>query len=481
MKYLLLKRWVQENSRQKQIIHKIILSGKDCIFKFKSGLLLVCHFQTSNPFPFYTSESQQIVEQKAEIWQNLMQSELYLTEIADNDRIIKFKIRSQDIYQDKTEFVLVFECMPPKGNLILCRWENDKLLIIDALVKYTYAENPQRQILPGLLYEPPHTSFVFTEEYTSDASLKMIIGSKEVLFDNTNDYFCQNRLQIINQTELADKRKKLLSFWQKELKKTEKKIQLQHNELQDANQENTWLIYSELIKSNLNTIKKGDESITTINYFNDRLDQINIPLKKELSGRDNLSFYLKKYKKAKHGKVKIEQQIVMTEQRIEEIRQVISLIQSDNWNSLDEQLKAPDKILRQASLHDKLLNIKINEEWEILIGRKAKENDLITTQIGKPDDWWFHTRIYHGSHILLRNFKKLMPTSKLIDVCCRLAAWYSKAKHSENVPVDYTQIRYVRKPRKSVLGYVTYSNQKTAYVNPLDVNEARALLLRDDK
>ncbi|MDP2172768.1 MAG: NFACT RNA binding domain-containing protein, partial [Candidatus Cloacimonadaceae bacterium] len=115
-------------------------------------------------------------------------------------------------------------------------------------------------------------------------------------------------------------------------------------------------------------------------------------------------------------------------------------------------------------------------DFEIVIGRKASENDFVTTQLGRPHDWWFHTRIYHGAHVLLRNFHKKEPTGETIRLCCSLAAWYSKAKFSTNVPVDYTQIRFVRKPRKSAPGYVTYSNHHTYFASPMDIRAVREAL-----
>ncbi|OQX71775.1 MAG: hypothetical protein B6D62_01455 [Candidatus Cloacimonas sp. 4484_275] len=97
---------------------------------------------------------------------------------------------------------------------------------------------------------------------------------------------------------------------------------------------------------------------------------------------------------------------------------------------------------------------------------------MLTTKMAKPQDWWFHSRIFHGAHLILRNYNRLQLPEKLKILCCRLAAYHSKAGKSSNVPVDYTQIRYVRKPKGSPAGYVTYTNQKTMYVDPLSWREA---------
>jgi predicted ribosome quality control (RQC) complex YloA/Tae2 family protein len=73
------------------------------------------------------------------------------------------------------------------------------------------------------------------------------------------------------------------------------------------------------------------------------------------------------------------------------------------------------------------------------------------------------------AHVLLRNYRKQEPGADIIRLCSSLAAWYSSAKFSVNVPVDYTQVRYVRKPRGSAAGFVTYTNYKTCFANPLDI------------
>ncbi len=120
--------------------------------------------------------------------------------------------------------------------------------------------------------------------------------------------------------------------------------------------------------------------------------------------------------------------------------------------------------------------MKVDENWEIIIGRTSRENDLLTTRFAKPHDWWFHTRIFRGTHIILRNLDKKELPENLKIICSRLAAYFSKAKKSSNVPVDYTQIRFVRKPKGSPTGYVVYTNQKTLFVDPLSMREASVII-----
>jgi predicted ribosome quality control (RQC) complex YloA/Tae2 family protein len=101
---------------------------------------------------------------------------------------------------------------------------------------------------------------------------------------------------------------------------------------------------------------------------------------------------------------------------------------------------------------------------------------MLTTRFAKPHDWWFHTRIFRGTHVILRNYNKKELPKKLKHLCSQLAAYYSKAKKSTNVPVDHTQIRYVRKPRGSAPGYVIYKEQKTLFVDPLSIRDVAKIL-----
>jgi predicted ribosome quality control (RQC) complex YloA/Tae2 family protein len=165
--------------------------------------------------------------------------------------------------------------------------------------------------------------------------------------------------------------------------------------------------------------------------------------------------------------VKIAEQIRKTHDEIDELeKQIFEIEETDLYLPGEKQKHAKHK----KTEHRKRL--KINEDWEILVGRTSKENDLLTTKIAKSNDWWFHTRVFRGTHIILRNFNKKDLPDNIKLICCRLAAYYSKAKTSSNVPVDFTQIKYVRKPRGSAPGFVTYKNQNTIYVDPVDFRDA---------
>ena len=103
--------------------------------------------------------------------------------------------------------------------------------------------------------------------------------------------------------------------------------------------------------------------------------------------------------------------------------------------------------------------------FNVLVGRNNMENDYLTTKIANDNDIWFHVKDLQGSHVILVVTQK-EPSQETINKVAELSAYYSKAKQSSNVPVDYTFAKYVKKPSKSKPGIVIYTNQKTVNVNP---------------
>lgn len=114
--------------------------------------------------------------------------------------------------------------------------------------------------------------------------------------------------------------------------------------------------------------------------------------------------------------------------------------------------------------------------YTVYIGKNNKQNDYLTCRLAQNSDIWFHTKDIHGSHVVLKTDSNLKFTDKSTTVpdavlykCASIAAYYSKARMSQNVPVDYTLIKYVKKPNGAKPGMVIYTNNKTLYANPQNI------------
>lgn len=112
--------------------------------------------------------------------------------------------------------------------------------------------------------------------------------------------------------------------------------------------------------------------------------------------------------------------------------------------------------------------IKYNiEGYQLLVGKNNKENDYLTLKYASKNDIWFHTKDIHGSHAILKiDSNNTVPSNDILIKCAEIAALHSKAKNSSNVPVDYCEVKYVKKPNGSKPGMVIYTHNHTLYVNP---------------
>ncbi len=475
MKYEYLKKWVEERSDSTFVIEKIVQTANEVRFCFVGSCTLRFVNLEGDFFPFIDTPPREYSSQ--EIWQIMKNATWTGSDIEEQDRIIKLSFETVDIYQEKREFCLIAECILPQPNLILCKVSKEDLIIIDAIRKYSLADNPQRQVLPHLSYYPPKTAY---KPVLHDVVYPLQISNPDDTNTSCytmNDYLKAYFYLVLVTRREQHKRKELLTKWQREFTKLSKKISKQEAEKSEAAKSDQLRIIAETLKTNLHSIKPGDTKLITTNYFDPDMAMIEIPLDASKNPVDNMRLYMKKYQKAKKGYQIICDNIKKNIASLNLIDEILNKIKNgeDIGIEIDSGIESA-KLRKNLSKIDKLLRIKIDTDWEIVIGRKATENDLVTTQLGKSQDWWFHTRIYHGSHILLRNFHRKEVPALLIEACCSLAAWYSKARFSLNVPVDYTQIRYVRKPRKSAPGFVTYTNHATVFSTPKDLRQIKTEL-----
>jgi predicted ribosome quality control (RQC) complex YloA/Tae2 family protein len=466
VKYSYLKQWTQEMIGYQAVIESVLLFPELLVLQTKDKKALCIVLSKRDAFIFL-QDNFQLPQEGKKIWQKLNNYHLTGISLAENDRLAYLELQQRDIYQQNKIYFLIAELMPPQPNAILT---DSELHILDALHKYSYADNPQRQILPGLVYTAPKTSF---QPIMEEVKSPYPDGST-----TCNDYFIHLYYNKLKKEEEAENGQKICTALKKELQKLQKKREKLQQDLTNAEKADFWLTCAECLKTNLHNLKTGRESFTAINYLDPDLKEIEIPLQKDKSPQENLQSYLKKYHKAKNGLQIITKNLAQTDAEIEKIKDLIAKAEKGELTDSGILPSKPTghKIVQNAILADKILKLKINDEFQILIGRRAKENDYLTTQLARPYDYWFHCRIYHGAHIVLKCLKKTEPSPQLIELCCNLAAWFSKAKFSTNVPVDYTQIRYVRKPRKSPPGFVTYTNFKSVFATPMSLKEVREKL-----
>ena len=268
------------------------------------------------------------------------------------------------------------------------------------------------------------------------------------------------------------------------LKKVNLKLLNINKKLKECANMDKYKLYGELLTANLYSFNNTNlEKVTVQNYY-DNNNLLEIPLDKRYSTSENAKNYFKKYRKLKNA---LEIVTIQKEEAKEELNYIESIVYEleasktiQDINEIYDELsenklfenihkKSKKTISNTASSkkYEKFgtpINLKI-DNFEVYIGKNNKQNDFLTTKLSRKNDLWFHTKDIHGSHVILK-IEKEFPNMKTIEKCASLAAYYSKGKFSSNVPVDYTFVKYVKKPSGSKPGMVIYTHQKTLFVEP---------------
>ena len=259
--------------------------------------------------------------------------------------------------------------------------------------------------------------------------------------------------------------------------RTEKKISLRLLDLEKCKNRETLRVYGELIKANLYSIKNGSEFAEVVNYYDSELKTVKIPLNPAISPSANANKYFKDYKKSYTAEQTLTALIEKDRKELEYFDAVSdSINRSSTLSDLQEireeleetgYIKKTQGKRKKGNSNSAFKEYTSEEGYRILVGKNNKQNDLITTQIASKLDLWFHTKDIAGSHVLVMSGGKEVSDQTVLQAAT-LAAKNSKAAASSKVAVDYTPIKFVKKPNGAKPGMVIYTTNKTIFVNPTE-------------
>lgn len=266
----------------------------------------------------------------------------------------------------------------------------------------------------------------------------------------------------------------LFRFLQNERTKNIKKLDNLNKDLEEAGDADRYRIFGELLFASLYQIQKGDREAKLVNFYDEEQATVTIPLDPLLTPSDNAQRYFKKYNKYKNSLAVIDEQLIKTREEINYIENLLQQLSHASLNDIDE---IRDELIQQGYLRDRnrktkkkkkndkpTLHVYISSEGiELYVGKNNLQNEYVTNRLASSNDTWLHTKDIPGSHVVIRSSDYGDAT---LQEAAQLAAYYSQAKESSSVPVDYTLIRHVRKPNGAKPGFVIYDNQKTLFVTP---------------
>lgn len=255
---------------------------------------------------------------------------------------------------------------------------------------------------------------------------------------------------------------------------------LQHDE-EKALRASQDKLKADLIMANIHTIKPGQTCVTVMNYLDPDQSLLEITLDSMKTPSQYAQVLYRRYQKSKVALVEIEKQRRKTEMELQYLDQIIhTLEQAESLQDLEIlrnelvdagylKKKLGRKKPSQMKLASKPLSYLTSQGRLIRVGKNNIQNEEVTFKLGKKMDLWFHVKDLPGSHVVLA-LENQQPTNEEIKQAALLAAYYSKGRLSNKVPVDYTWCKYVKKQRGARPGMVTYAHHQTIFVTPSEKN-----------
>ena len=257
------------------------------------------------------------------------------------------------------------------------------------------------------------------------------------------------------------------------IKKEEVRHQKIKDELDDTNKMDTYKLYGDILMINAHLQVQYEPSIQLQNLLSEEGELLTIPLKPNLTIVENGQWYYKLYTKLKNRMVSGEYQLNASTTKLEYLKSILySISLATTRESLEEIrkecmdagiIKKSKKPLSYKLGKSNYIHLTI-DEGEIFIGRNNQQNEYLTHRFAKPTDIWFHTQDIQGSHLILR--LNVDPDDMILSKVAQYAAYFSKARETSKVPVDYTYIKNIKKPPGSPLGFVIFNTHQTMIVEP---------------
>ena len=256
-----------------------------------------------------------------------------------------------------------------------------------------------------------------------------------------------------------------------ELKRNKNKLKKREQTLKDSENAEDYRRDGELLTTFMAQVPRGANEVTLPNYYEEDRP-ITIKLDPALTPNQNAQKYFHRYQKLKNAVKLIGKQIEEAKNEIDYLESVLSQLEIAGPMDIEvikEELTAEDYLKKKSSKKQKRKKPSQPDQYLstdgtlILVGKNNLQNDQLSLKTAKKTDYWLHAKNIPGSHVIIKSDQ---PSDETITEAAELAAYFSKYRHSAQVPVDLVQVKHLRKPNGAKPGYVIYENQKTIIVTP---------------
>ena len=254
-----------------------------------------------------------------------------------------------------------------------------------------------------------------------------------------------------------------------------RKLAMQEKDYAETQNRERLRICGDLITSNLYRMERGQSKLTCENFYDETCSEITIPLDPLLTPQQNAAKYYKRYTKAKTAEKYLTEQMAIARRDLEYLSSVQEAIDhgetEQDFIDIRNELKDAGFLRKQGKKEQKRPSrpreFRTSSGFRVLVGRNNRQNDQLTMKDADHRDLWFHTQKIHGSHVILCSGGADVDDDTIVEAA-KIAAWYSQGRDSGNVPVDYTPVKFVKKPSGARPGMVIYHTYQTVHVTPTE-------------
>ncbi len=275
------------------------------------------------------------------------------------------------------------------------------------------------------------------------------------------------------QTRTKQRARDLMKLLMTSFERVSRKLELRKKELAQCSERDVFRVSGDLINANLYRLEKGMTSVVLENFESG--EPVTVALDPRLTPAQNAQKYYAEYKKLVNAEKVLYGLIEEGERELKYIDSVFdSVSRTDNETELSEiraelresgYLRGAEKPEERVKKHSEPLEFRSGDGFEILVGKNNRQNDLLTTKTAKATDIWLHTQNIAGSHVIIKTDGRT-PSESTLTEAAQIAAYHSKAREGSRVPVDYTAVKFVKKPAGAKPGMVIFTNNKTLFVTP---------------
>ena len=330
--------------------------------------------------------------------------------------------------------------------------------------------------------KPFDFTFMPVLQYGPSVELRRYDGFSQML----DDYYAQKEAQ----ERVKQRGQDFIRSVTQARSRTAKKIANQEQDLRNAADRERMRQFGDIITSNFHRMERGQTALRAQNYYDPEGGEVDIPLDPLLTPQQNAAKYYKDYKKAQKAEEMLSIQLEKNRRELDYLDSVLQMISlSEGDRDLQEirqelmdngYLKQHRRKMtakgKQKIIRSKPMEFRSSAGLTILVGKNNSQNDRLTLKEADKRDIWLHTQQIHGSHVILKTDGG-EPDERSLNEAAMLAAWFSQGRESGQVPVDYTPVRYVKKPAGAKPGFVIYNTYHTLYVTPAE-NLAKKLRVK---